>query len=100
MGVYSGQSASKGGANASPTVAVLFIVVIAISFCALIPVEHHNHQPVGQVHIYRASQYTLNIMFDTVNLSLMCKYPYSYHYFLMLKNNINKIRHFCPFVIQ
>ena len=51
MGVYSGQSASKGGANTSPTVAVLFTVVIAISLCTLIPVEHHNHQPVRQVRM-------------------------------------------------
>jgi len=44
MGVHCGQFASKGGTNTGPTLAVLFNVVTAISFCTFVPVNYHNHQ--------------------------------------------------------
>ena len=46
MGVCGSQFAGKGGASPSPAVAILFNVVTAISFCPLVPVKHHNNQPV------------------------------------------------------
>ena len=44
MGVCSGQFAGKGGANTNSTVAVLFHVVTAVSFCTPVPVNRNNRQ--------------------------------------------------------
>ena len=46
MGVCDSQFAGKGGTSTSPTVTILFNAITAFSFCTLVPVKHHNHQPV------------------------------------------------------
>lgn len=43
MGVYSGEFAGKGRANTTPTLAVVFIAVTAISLCTFVSFDHHNH---------------------------------------------------------
>ena len=44
MGVCGGQFACTGGAYTGSTLTILFNVVTSISFCTLVPVNHHNRQ--------------------------------------------------------
>ena len=44
MGVCGGQFAGTGGAYTNSTLAVLFNVVTAVSFCTPVSVNDHNHQ--------------------------------------------------------